>query len=465
MKNSFKQEIQRSLLTIYTILTIVVLLLSHTIYASFLQNELIEYEHQILKQHDFSSSDLYTGTAVPDYTSKIHILSNVVLAKSVPIYPLYKNKHYLLDFLPSTHYYSFLLRPLSLLVIIIFSIHMVMRALIKRRTRRFQYFKEYLYSYLADGNIKDDIFEKINEYDDEICNLSQQVNSLMVENIKIIERQEKFFKTLDTLNEVVLELSYDFIIQEHNKPWLDIRDNINNFLYYLNRKNLATVQMKSTELLHNEISEIVFIDSLNKEGSFFQVKMINIGTNVFGVIISDISFTHKEHQKTKHKSLHDALTDLPNRTLFLDRLENEIRKSKRNNKLLGVLFFDLNKFKNINDDYGHAFGDAYLVEFSRRVSGALRDSDTCARIGGDEFVAILADLQSQDELETIIDKIHDSITEVFSYEEHQLPIKASIGASLYPDDGIDADVLILKADNAMYKSKKNNKKYSRYMEE
>jgi diguanylate cyclase (GGDEF)-like protein len=465
VKNSFKKEIQKNLLFMYTILIIVVLLLSHSMYASFLQNELKEYEHHLLKLHDFSSSDIYTGTTTPDYTSKIHILSNVVFAKSIPIYPLYKNKHYLLDFLPSTPYYSFLTYPLSLLVIIMFCNHIVVRRLVKRRIRRFKYFEDYLYSYLSDGHIKDEIFEKINEYDDEICNLSQQAHSLMVENIKIKEKQEKFFKTLDTLNEVVLELSYDFIIQEHNRPWLDIRDNINNFLYYLNRKNLATVQVKSSELLHNEISEIVFVDSLNKDGSFFQVKMINIGTNVFGVVISDISFTHKEHQKTKHKSLHDALTGLPNRTLFLDRLENEIRKSKRNNKLVGVLFFDLNKFKNINDDYGHAFGDAYLVEFSRRVSGALRDSDTCARIGGDEFVAILADLQSEDEIKTIIDKIHDSISEVFSYEDHQLPIKASIGASLYPDDGIDADVLILKADNAMYKSKKNNKKYSRYIEE
>ena len=465
MKHSFKKDINRRLLYIYTLLTVVILLLSHTVYSTIIQNELKQYEHYLIKEHNFSKSDVYTGTYIPEYTSRIHIMKNVVFSTSVPIYPLFENKHYLLDFLPSTNYYTFLLTPLILLLVILLSLNFMVRRLIDRRTKRFQYFEEYLYSFLTDGTLDDDLYAKINQYDDEISHLCKQANILMGENIKIIEKQEKFFKTLNTLNEVVLELSYDFIIQEHNKPWMDIRDSINNFLHYLNRKNLALIRLKSEELKQREISEIVFVDSLNKDDSFFQVKMINVGTDVFGVIISDISYTHKEHQKTKHKSLHDGLTGLPNRTLFLDRLENEIRKSKRNSKLLCVLFFDLNKFKNINDDYGHVFGDEYLIEFASRISSSIRDSDTCARLGGDEFVAILTDLQSEDEIEVIIDKIHESLEEVFSFEEHELPIRASIGASLYPNDGTDADVLILKADNAMYKSKKNSKKFSRYMEE
>lgn len=465
MKHSFKKDINRKLFYFYSLLTVIILLLSHTVFSTILQNELKQYERHLLQEHSFSSTDVYSGTFIPDYTSRIHIMKNVMFSTSIPIYPIYENRHYLLDFLPSTSYYTFILVPIILLAIILIIISIMIHQMFSIRVHRFQYFEEYLSSYLTHGSLDDKLYTKINLYDDEISQLSKHTNTLMNENIKIIERQEKFFKTLETLKEVVLELSYDFIIQEHNKPWLDIQNNINNFLYYLNRKNLALVQMKSTELLHGEISEIVFVDNLNKDDSFFEIKMINVGTNVFGVVISDISFTHKEHQITKHRSLHDALTGLPNRTLFLDRLENEIRKSKRTNKLIGVLFFDLNKFKKVNDDYGHVVGDAYLVEFAARVSAALRDSDTCARLGGDEFVAILTDLQSEDEIEIIIDKIHESLGKIFSYEQHQLQIKSSIGASLYPDDGTNADILILKADNAMYKSKKNDKKYSRYMEE
>lgn len=127
--------------------------------------------------------------------------------------------------------------------------------------------------------------------------------------------------------------------------------------------------------------------------------------NVFGVIIRDITDAYNAEQDNRRISLLDPLTNIPNRALFLEKLESEIKKAQRNNNSFAVLFFDLNKFKNINDDYGHEAGDKILVEFSQRVSSVLRASDTLARLGGDEFVAILGALKDAEELDIVIHKI------------------------------------------------------------
>ena len=207
--------------------------------------------------------------------------------------------------------------------------------------------------------------------------------------------------------------------------------------------------------------EIVFIDKLNAYDNYFEIKMVPI-EKAYGVIIKDVTLFYKEHEKVKHKALHDDLTSLPNRTLFLDRLNTEIKKSKRDEKTFAVMFFDLNKFKEINDEHGHSLGDDYLVEFSQRISMSLRESDTLARLGGDEFIAILSNLQKVEEIDAIVDKICASLKEPLKRNGVEVELSTSIGVSVYPQDGDNMDVLILKADNAMYKSKKNGDKYHKY---
>ena len=160
-------------------------------------------------------------------------------------------------------------------------------------------------------------------------------------------------------------------------------------------------------------------------------------------------------------ALHDILTGLPNRELFMDRFTSEIKKAHRNDTNFALLFFDLNDFKSVNDKYGHEVGDAVLIEFSKRLSLTLRESDTVARWGGDEFLAILPDIKDK-EISAVIDKILDQLKENFVHNDLKLELKTSIGISCFPSDGNSPDDLISKADKAMYKSKKSKLDYCKY---
>jgi diguanylate cyclase (GGDEF)-like protein/PAS domain S-box-containing protein len=171
-------------------------------------------------------------------------------------------------------------------------------------------------------------------------------------------------------------------------------------------------------------------------------------------IFSDITQLKRHEQQLQHIAYHDALTGLPNRLLLSDRLTQAISQARRNGKMLAVLYLDLDSFKPINDNFGHEIGDLALVEIAHRLSDSLRDSDTVARIGGDEFVVLLADLSDFYECGHTAHRLLDAIIEPIIVGEHRLYLSASIGISRYPDDGnADADILLRYADQAMYLAK------------
>ncbi len=157
----------------------------------------------------------------------------------------------------------------------------------------------------------------------------------------------------------------------------------------------------------------------------------------------------------QHKAAHDDLTGLPNRYLFNDRLEQAIARSVRDNSPFAILLLDLDRFKEINDTLGHGVGDEVLKIVSRRMQTGLRESDTVARIGGDEFSFILMGADQQD-AEKIAGKVVDLIQPKFSVNNHLLKIGSSIGISIYPDHGDEAGLLMSRADVAMYSAKQNN---------
>lgn len=157
----------------------------------------------------------------------------------------------------------------------------------------------------------------------------------------------------------------------------------------------------------------------------------------------------------QHKAAHDDLTGLPNRYLFNDRLEQSIARSARDNSPFAVLLLDLDRFKEINDTLGHGVGDEVLKIVARRMQTGLRESDTVARIGGDEFSFILMGADQQD-AEKIANKVADLIKPKFEVNNHLLKIGSSIGISVYPDHGGDAGLLMSRADVAMYCAKQNN---------
>ncbi len=164
-------------------------------------------------------------------------------------------------------------------------------------------------------------------------------------------------------------------------------------------------------------------------------------------------------QKMNHLAFHDSLTSLPNRKLFNDRLKQEIKRAKREGYIVAILFFDLNNFKHINDNFGHVIGDNILKEFAKRVQNVFRSSDTLARFGGDEFIAFLPYIDER-KIDSIVEKIHKSLIPPYAQEGKNIDIKTAIGVSFYPEDAQDINELICLADGAMYNAKMQHLKYT-----
>ena len=163
------------------------------------------------------------------------------------------------------------------------------------------------------------------------------------------------------------------------------------------------------------------------------------------------------NQHLQFLATHDNLTGLPNRFLFFDRLDQAIRKSRRQKHRFALLFIDLDDFKNVNDSYGHVTGDEVLQKAAECLELTVRDSDTVARLAGDEFTVILDNIQSNDNVEAIVQKITQAVSQPIETEQAKIVITVSIGISLYPDHGEDAETLLRKADAAMYRIKDRDK--------
>lgn len=174
-------------------------------------------------------------------------------------------------------------------------------------------------------------------------------------------------------------------------------------------------------------------------------------------LFSDITPMKAHQQQLEHLAQFDPLTDLPNRVLLADRLHQAIAQAARHKQSLAVAYLDLDGFKKINDEKGHDVGDAFLVALSKRMSAALRDADTFARVGGDEFVAVLVDLPTPNDGDPVLMRLLDAAASVIDVNGHRLQVSASIGVTIYPQDAVVADQLVRHADQAMYQAKQAGK--------
>ncbi|HEX8154393.1 MAG TPA: diguanylate cyclase, partial [Thermoanaerobaculia bacterium] len=194
---------------------------------------------------------------------------------------------------------------------------------------------------------------------------------------------------------------------------------------------------------------------LRRDGATFPQEMSLTAIDGGGMVlvVRDITERTYAEEQIKHLAYHDALTGLPNRLLFKDRLTVAISHAQRDGTRLAIVFLDLDRFKVINDSLGHNIGDQLLQAVAARVQACVRESDTVARLGGDEFTLLLPNLIRSDDAAPIASKILEAVRHPFHIEGREFFITTSIGISLYPEDGTDAETLIKNADTAMYQAK------------
>jgi diguanylate cyclase (GGDEF)-like protein len=174
----------------------------------------------------------------------------------------------------------------------------------------------------------------------------------------------------------------------------------------------------------------------------------------------ELATTLEQHEEALHSSLHDALTGLPNRVLFNDRLEHGIEQAKRHGWTLAVMFLDLDKFKSINDLHGHAAGDSVLLTLAKRLTETTRTDDTISRYGGDEFLYLLMEISDKQDTATVAKKIIQAVQAPCDVGGVTLVVNTSIGIAIYPGDGVTAEALTQSADAAMYRAKQNKSGYA-----
>ncbi|TMB43265.1 MAG: PAS domain S-box protein, partial [Chloroflexi bacterium] len=207
-----------------------------------------------------------------------------------------------------------------------------------------------------------------------------------------------------------------------------------------------------------------------KNGSLFPLEFVvssmQIGSrHLFIATLRDISERKAHTDALEYQALHDALTGLPNRSLFGDRLRQALLAARRNQKMFGVLLLDLDRFKDVNDALGHDRGDSLLQEVTARLRGVLRATDTIARLGGDEFAVLSTDAKHPDDVVATAKKILASLEGPFSIAEHMVETSASIGIAMYPIHGDDPSTLLRRADVAMYVAKRSGGGHAVYAPE
>jgi diguanylate cyclase (GGDEF)-like protein/PAS domain S-box-containing protein len=175
------------------------------------------------------------------------------------------------------------------------------------------------------------------------------------------------------------------------------------------------------------------------------------------MVFTDITQRKIIEDKIHHQAHYDSLTDLPNRLLFNDRLEQAVLKANRNRKKMALLFLDLDRFKDINDALGHSAGDNLLIQAGKRIRSCVRESDTVARLGGDEFMIIIGELNEINNAVSLAEKLIVTLSEPFPLNGSDAFISSSIGITIYPDDAENAEQLFSNADMAMYKAKEEGR--------
>ena len=242
---------------------------------------------------------------------------------------------------------------------------------------------------------------------------------------------------------------------------IDSKDHQKGLSYLLNQLKDPDLFLQKVKELdpHPDAESHDFLHFL--DGRIFErySKPQTVGHEIVGRVWSfrDITQRKNNEERLNYLASFDSLTGLPNRTLFYDRLNQVTTKAARTRRAVAVLFLDLDRFKNVNDTFGHNVGDLLLKAVAIRLTNCVREGDTVARLGGDEFVVILDGLAAPDHIYLVAEKILDGLSKPFKIQDRELYVTASIGIAVYPDDGDTYETIVRNADIAMYRAKEEGK--------
>jgi diguanylate cyclase (GGDEF)-like protein/PAS domain S-box-containing protein len=298
---------------------------------------------------------------------------------------------------------------------------------------------------------------------------SERMHRFMVENspdiIYVLDQQSKFIYVNQAV-ESLLGFDRTEIIGKHYSEIIHPED-MEVAQYTFNERRTGNRATKNVEIrLRKKIPD--------GENKYFDNLMCNIELNSMGIYTADAERKDKSFMGTygvardvtdrkraeamvEYQAYHDLLTGLPNRVLFSDRVSTSITHARRNNKMLAVMFIDLDQFKYVNDTQGHIIGDELLRVVAKRIKSVLRETDTVARIGGDEFLVLLPVIVNQTDAEKVANKILEEIRKPIAISNNEFNITASIGVSIYPEHGRSLEALAKNADIAMYSVKGKGK--------
>jgi diguanylate cyclase (GGDEF)-like protein/PAS domain S-box-containing protein len=242
-------------------------------------------------------------------------------------------------------------------------------------------------------------------------------------------------------DELVGRSVLEFVHPDHHQPFID---------------RLKLLQEADVELPWLEES------FLKIDGSAIDVEVTALrfggdGSSTFQTIFRDITERKNAQRRLEQMANYDPLTGVPNRTFFAEKLNQLMLQAQRENSKFALLFIDLDRFKEANDRHGHYFGDLLLKVVASRLMGCVREADTVARMGGDEFVVIISRIKDKADAARMAERLREEIGKPYQLEGQECELAASIGITLFPDDGATGELQLVRADTAMYRSKKSGR--------
>jgi len=299
-----------------------------------------------------------------------------------------------------------------------------------------------------------------------------EIKALSEAAAKAAAIQDNYMKTLNLLNEAVLEVSADGTIMTTSDGWFkligkdasvfqDDKGSLLTFVHEADRAMVRTV-LKKVIASVDEVHQVRF--RFNQQdgpekwigGKFMPERLDDTDIRIRGVL-RDTTDAYLQEKRIQHMAMHDALTGLPNRVLLEERMEQALAHAQRNDSMLGLLFIDLDNFKQVNDIHGHKTGDNLLVSVSQIMQQRLRATDTLARWGGDEFVVVLPELKQAADIRDVAESLMHQLEDELIAEGFDAVVTLSIGGALYPEDAQTSECLLVQADKALYFAKEQGR--------